>query len=113
MIYSFNRVDAPKQPLSPLFLLNIQQAASQALGCEELSHKDAWALCEYLDLVDAGDMEMERAMYRQAVAALGEFMATPDNRGHSANLQRKSWAANTLGKLLPQTKASVLVLRAA
>ena len=102
MVYTFKLVRAPLQLVEQGHLLTIRADALAALCEEELDTKGAWALCEYLDIVDAGELEVDRPVYRQATAALGEYLATPANHRHAQTLQDKSWAANTLGKILSQ-----------
>lgn len=59
----------------------------------------AWALCEYLDSVDANDIVMDKELYSQAVASVGGYLWA--NQGPVAQaLAQKSWAAMTLNELV-------------
>ena len=77
----------------------IASSALGALRAQSLDTECAWALCEYIDSVDAGDIAFDRAVYRQAVAALGEYLSHLQAHELQA-LMGKSWAAHTLGSLL-------------
>lgn len=73
--------------------------ALHALERKHLGSKHAWALCEYLDCVDAGDIAFDRPTYRQAVCALGEYL-TSASAAKAKDLADKSWAALTLLRML-------------
>lgn len=98
MIYKFtvtlNQV-GNTEPMDSYFSKLVSDAKS-ALLLATLDEQSSWSLCEYVDAVDSGALDMDRALYRQAVAAIGEylcFQATPEK---VAEFAAKSWAANTL-----------------
>lgn len=73
--------------------------ALRALQRPTLTDQDAWALCEYIDCVDAGDIAFDRPVYRQAVCALGEHLVAI-SASRAQALADKSWAALTLVRML-------------
>lgn len=88
-------------------------AAMQALSAERVGFEEAFVACEYIDIVDAGTLGMDKPLYRQCVALVGEFLCTSSEEAARA-LACKSWAAHTLMEVLaPQrereTAGSMLV----
>lgn len=97
MRITFNIVSSvPSTEPSQDYFSALAATASHALGTTSLDHARAWALCEYLDAVDGGDLAMDRGLYRQCVSALGAFLADHRDDAAARKLANKSWAANTL-----------------
>lgn len=95
------------------YFASLAAAAQRALQADEVTRDEAWALCEYLDAADAGALAMVRAVYRQAVGALGEFLADRDNVETARWLAGRSWAAETLLKMVADVPLPRRMLRAA
>jgi hypothetical protein len=81
------------------YLTDVIGRADEALRKPSIEPQDAWALCEYLDCADAGDIDFDRPTYRQATAALGEYLSDAST-SEGLELAKKSWAAKTLLELL-------------
>jgi len=78
----------------------IVSAASRALAGAVRDTNGAWALCEYLDAVDGGDVVMDRGLYRSCVSVLGDFLGQHCDNATVRKLADKSWAAKTLLEML-------------
>lgn len=101
MIVTFNVVTSSGDLTPPKeYFQGLERQALHALNSTTLSYADAWAWCEYLDAVDGGDWPMNRAHYRQCVAALGEYITPRMDTPEVARLAGHSWAAHTLVELL-------------
>ena len=84
------------------YLDSLAVAATQALAAERVGFEEAFAACEYIDIVDAGTLQMDKPLYRQCVALVGEFLCTSSKEAARA-LACKSWAANTLTEVFAPT----------
>lgn len=82
------------------YFKELEAAANLAANLVEPKEADAWALCEYLDLVDAGNLQMQLQQYRACTRALGEYLCDPVNARHAVFIANKSWAAETLASVL-------------
>jgi hypothetical protein len=87
-------LDAGRDYFNSLFA-----AAQQALASERVTFAQAFAACEYLDIVDGGSLEMNKSVYRQCVAMVGEYLCSVSAR-EARKLADKSWAANTLVEVM-------------
>lgn len=56
-------------------LASITAQAMDALGCQSPSIDDVWAIAEYLDLVDAGQLVCPRVKRQKFVNVLSDFIA--------------------------------------
>ncbi|MDO8416497.1 MAG: hypothetical protein Q7S87_09830 [Agitococcus sp.] len=87
------------------FFLGLETSAIAAQLEPTLDNTHAWALCEYLDAVDGGSISVKKVLYRQCVAALGDFLAKTEDVQFVTNLIEKSWAAKTLMEVLEDCSA--------
>lgn len=107
-------VDA-QPPMEPpvAYFESLAGIAMNALRRPVPDAADAWALCEYLDAVDAGNLKMERNPYWRAVSALSEFLSLHQGSAAVRRLSAKSWAAHVLADLLHNQIPQVQMRRAA
>ncbi|KWU19189.1 hypothetical protein [Burkholderia cenocepacia] len=81
------------------YFASLLAAAMRALASDSIGFDEAFAACEYLDLVDGGSVQMDKAVYRQCVALVGEYLYTASKQD-ARQLADKSWAANTLVEVM-------------
>lgn len=114
MRITFNIVSsAPSVEPSQDYFSALATTAARALGTTALDQARAWALCEYLDAVDGGDLTMDRGLYRQCVSALGAFFADYRDDASARKLADKSWAAKTLLEMVEDYAPAKPLRRAA
>lgn len=90
---------------SQAYFDSLALAATQALVAERVGSEEAFAACEYIDIVDAGTLQMDKALYRQCVALIGEYLCASSEEAALA-LACKSWAAKTLMEVLAPMRTS-------
>lgn len=58
----------------PSFFQELRDSTGKALACESLNEAQAWKLCEFIDCVDAGDIDATCQDYDSSVNAIGRFL---------------------------------------
>lgn len=86
------------------YCVSVESSVKHALCLEQISADSLWLICEYIDVVDSGELPMNRPMYRQAVGALWEYLARYWRIAplEGEKLAKKSWGAQTLWAILSQ-----------
>jgi hypothetical protein len=107
MLYGFAVTPslAASEP-SQAYFKQIVIFAQQALNQGSVTAHSAMDLCEYLDGVDGGSLPMNKALYRQCVAAIGEWIVQSPTSPEVVSMANKSWAAQTLFKLIAGNAAN-------
>jgi hypothetical protein len=102
----------PLREPSRAYFSNLEQSARSAVHVTPLCSEHAWALCEFLDAVDSGNLALEREFYRRCVAVLGEYIEQFQRTPQVRQLAGRSWAAHSLLELVLDNQLVRLQLRA-
>ena len=101
MIYQFCSVRTPDRWNSEVvYFQSIRAVTERKLALPRVEAVElAQTVCEYLDCVDAGDLPMDRKLYRECLEVLGNYLSTSTSK-EAAHLADRSWAAKTLINLI-------------
>lgn len=111
MLYNFNVVSSinSTETLGEYFK-SLATAIERHVSSAQITPEVVGQICEYLDIVDSGDLAMKRSLYRQCVGALWEYLANCP-RAEAHLLAQRSWAAKTLHEMqLGETTEAPLLL---
>lgn len=102
MLYSFKIEDTKTNTeAGQAYFETITAAAQRAVASQNVCDEQAFSGCEYIDLVDSGSITMDRALYRQCVALVSEYLQLATHKAARA-LAARSWAANTLVEVMAE-----------
>jgi len=91
------------------YFLRIEASVSKLAG-KSAGLREAWLLCEYLDVANSENMPVDPELYAYARETLTDFLAAHENRRNLEALCARSWAASTLMAIIGKARSATEAL---